>query len=60
MDILIECPYCGEELELLIDEGGGAAQDYIEDCHVCCKPMRVRVALDEDGEYSASAGRLDD
>jgi hypothetical protein len=37
------CPYCGEPIELLIDVSAGA-QAYVEDCAVCCQPMRVAVA----------------
>jgi hypothetical protein len=35
------CPYCGEPCELTLDPGGGAHQEYIEDCPVCCRPWRV-------------------
>jgi hypothetical protein len=41
----IRCPYCGEENTLLIDPSLGE-QDYVEDCQVCCQPMRVRASLD--------------
>ena len=35
------CPYCGEPCELALDPGGGAHQEYVEDCPVCCRPWRV-------------------
>ena len=57
-DALISCPYCGEENELFIDEGGGPEQVYIEDCQVCCQPMRIVVS--QDGEGSVYAARLDE
>jgi hypothetical protein len=60
VDDLISCPYCGEECELFLDEGGGGSQDYIEDCQVCCKPMRITVAVDENGDLRAHAARLDE
>jgi hypothetical protein len=60
MDELILCPYCGEQIELFIDDGGGASQEYIEDCHVCCRPMRVVVAVDELGDPYPAVHRLDD
>jgi Cysteine-rich CPXCG len=48
----VSCPYCGEWIELFVDSGGLDHQDYIEDCSVCCHPMRVRVTLDrEDGNH---------
>jgi len=40
------CPYCGEMIELLVDSSV-PQQDYIEDCQVCCQPMRVLVSIDE-------------
>ena len=47
------CPYCGETIELLVDEQAGD-QRYVEDCHVCCRPIEVAVSLDEDGLPSIS------
>lgn len=44
----VQCPYCGEENVLLIDPSL-EEQDYVEDCQVCCQPMRVR-ASNNDGE----------
>lgn len=41
----IQCPYCGETIEILIDESAGAEQ-YIEDCQVCCRPIEIEVSLD--------------
>ncbi|CAH0645983.1 MULTISPECIES: CPXCG motif-containing cysteine-rich protein [Pseudomonas] len=34
-----DCPYCGEEVETTVDLSGGD-QEYIEDCQVCCRPIR--------------------
>lgn len=45
----IECPYCGEPIELIIDDSIGA-QQYIEDCSVCCRPINVSIAIDEQAE----------
>ena len=55
---LIGCPYCGEEIELLIDASAGE-QDYIEDCQVCCKPINVSIKLDNEGDMSVTV-RSDD
>lgn len=44
----IQCPYCGEPLEILIDDSEGAHR-YIEDCQVCCRPIEVGVEVDEEG-----------
>ena len=37
------CPYCGAEVELILDPGGAATQRYVEDCEVCCRPWNVHV-----------------
>jgi hypothetical protein len=46
---VVHCPYCGEASEVAVDPGGGAHQDYVEDCPVCCRPWRVTVAYQADG-----------
>jgi hypothetical protein len=38
----IDCPYCGEPVELAIDTSV-EHQDYIEDCSVCCRPIVLSV-----------------
>jgi formate dehydrogenase maturation protein FdhE len=45
----VACPFCGESAVVSLDPGGGAAQDYVEDCPVCCRPWRVRVRYDDTG-----------
>ncbi len=45
----VSCPYCGEVVEIVLDPSGGAEQEYVEDCPVCCNPWHVHVHLDEDG-----------
>jgi hypothetical protein len=44
----IDCPYCGEPIEILID-ASMASQHYIEDCQVCCRPITLQVDIDDDG-----------
>ena len=46
----IDCPFCGESIDILIDLSAGG-QSYIEDCQVCCQPMQI--------SFSVSAGDLD-
>ena len=45
----VSCPYCGEAVEIALDPGGGAHQDYVEDCEVCCQPWRVTVQYGLEG-----------
>jgi hypothetical protein len=56
----VDCPHCGEEVELAVDPGGGSVQEYIEDCEVCCSPMQVTVSWDDDGVAHAHAASDDD
>jgi len=51
----LHCPYCGEVIELAIDEGGGSAQSYVEDCPVCCRPNVLRVSIDDEGVVHVTA-----
>ena len=56
MDLLekkIDCPYCGESLDVLVDMSE-AGQSYVEDCQVCCRPIVFDVAVDFDGDASVS------
>lgn len=49
----LQCPYCGEIIEVLID-CSVAEQRYIEDCQVCCRPIEFVVAVDLVGNLSVS------
>jgi len=56
----VQCPYCGEPVEIGLDPAGGESQEYIEDCQVCCRPWRVSVHYDGEGQVSVSVDALDD
>jgi hypothetical protein len=47
----IYCPYCAEALVIQLDLSAGE-QDYIEDCQVCCRPMQLKYASDDDGSVN--------
>lgn len=49
----VYCPYCGEEIEVLIDLQE-AGHEYIEDCQVCCKPIIFNVQIDAVGDLTVS------
>lgn len=55
--VSIQCPYCGERIEVIIDESI-EQQDYIEDCQVCCRPIELSVTVA--GEEVMVAARRDD
>jgi Cysteine-rich CPXCG len=44
----IQCPYCGENIEILLD-CSIEQQSYIEDCQVCCRPIEFHVTVDYQG-----------
>ena len=45
----ITCPFCWEVLTIALDMSL-PEQDYIEDCQVCCQPIRIR--------YTSETGEL--
>jgi Cysteine-rich CPXCG len=47
----IQCPYCGQSMDLVIDVSQ-PSQRFTTDCEVCCRPFEV-VAECEDGELVA-------
>jgi hypothetical protein len=40
--VTIQCPFCGQTFELLIDISGGS-QRFTTDCEICCRPFEVAV-----------------
>jgi len=54
------CPYCGEPVEIDVDDGGGARQSYVQDCPVCCQPWQVDVSRDRDGDWSVALRTADE
>ncbi len=50
----VTCPYCGEVVGINLDPSGGASQEYVQDCEVCCRPWRVQVQYDENGAAEVS------
>ncbi|MBE9568166.1 MAG: CPXCG motif-containing cysteine-rich protein [Proteobacteria bacterium] len=55
----ISCPYCGEGIELLIDDSA-SGQDYYEDCSVCCRPIRIQLDVGFEGECQVLILREDE
>ena len=50
----IQCPYCGETIDVVVDDSAGD-QSYIEDCQVCCRPIVLTLTLGDDGEVEVAA-----
>jgi len=55
----ISCPYCGELIELLIDDSA-SEQDYFEDCAVCCRPIRIQLSVDFEADCQLKILRDDE
>jgi hypothetical protein len=47
----ILCPYCGESIDIVIDDSI-EHQQYVEDCQVCCRPIEIDVLIGPDGEIT--------
>jgi hypothetical protein len=58
--LLTNCPYCGEPVELYLDEGGGGHQSYVEDCPVCCRPWQFEVTRVPGDGWHATLRTLDE
>jgi hypothetical protein len=56
----LSCPYCGEDVELDIDDSAGSRQAFVQDCPVCCRPWEVKISRDQYGEWSATLRTADE
>ncbi len=50
----IQCPYCGEYIEVFVD-CSVESQEYIEDCRVCCRPITLVVEASPEAIISIAA-----
>ena len=57
-NVVIQCPYCGEQIEVTVD-CSDPSMEYIEDCSVCCRPITISVMC-SDGAIVAIEGRTED
>jgi hypothetical protein len=57
--VAIQCPWCGERLDVRVDVTAGE-RNYIDDCEVCCRPMELGVELEESGALRAVSVRRAD
>ena len=54
-ELAVQCPYCWQTIQVLID-CSVEAQEYIEDCQVCCRPIVFGVLVDDDGCPTVNLG----
>lgn len=50
--VAIDCPYCGESIDTVMDLSAGSFR-YIEDCQVCCQPIDLAGEVDDRGTLVA-------
>ena len=53
----VQCPYCGEWIDLEVDPSGGESQQFVSDCDVCCRPINFLVRVDSGGEVGVEGRR---
>jgi transcription elongation factor Elf1 len=41
------CPYCAQKISMLIDLSV-PAQNYVEDCEICCRPIEINYQVGDD------------
>ncbi len=46
-ETIIQCPHCGEPVAVALDPSEGTHHEFIEDCSVCCRPIRIRIRFQE-------------
>lgn len=56
----IQCPYCGEYIDIVVDLSMGDQQSYIEDCQVCCRPINLMISVNSQGEIQCQGLRDDE
>jgi len=58
-ELSIDCPYCGETIDVLIDNSV-VEQEYFEDCSVCCAPILFKLSIDQLNNRRVVVKRDDD
>ena len=56
MEHFFLCPYCGEEISMVLDTSV-SRQTYIEDCEVCCRPIEVHYTVEDESLVDFEARR---
>jgi hypothetical protein len=47
MEYFFSCPYCWERVSMVLDTSV-RGQTFVEDCEVCCQPIQVHYAVEND------------
>jgi transcription elongation factor Elf1 len=57
MEYFFTCPYCWQQISMVLDTSV-TDQTYVEDCEVCCKPIEIHYAVDDDSVVAFEARAL--
>lgn len=57
MEHFFTCPYCGEQISMVLDTSV-RRQTYTEDCEVCCRPIQIRYVVEDEELAEFDADRL--
>ena len=58
MEYFFSCPYCWERISMVLDTSV-RGQTLVEDCEVCCHPIQVHYAVEDDTVSDFEAGVLE-
>jgi hypothetical protein len=47
MEYFFTCPYCWQEISMVLDNSV-RSQTYVEDCEICCKPIEVHYVVEDE------------
>jgi len=51
LELRVDCPYCGEIIDILVDDSV-AEQEYYEDCSVCCCSILFVITQEDSGKVN--------
>ncbi|SHI90595.1 Cysteine-rich CPXCG [Mesonia phycicola] len=57
LEHFFQCPYCWEEISMLLDPS--TTQTYVEDCEVCCNPIKIQANFEAGQLISFQAENLE-
>jgi transcription elongation factor Elf1 len=58
MEHFFTCPYCWQTISIVLDLSV-PEQTYVEDCEVCCQPIEVSYAIEEEAVVEFAARVLE-
>lgn len=57
LEHFFQCPYCWEEISMLLDRSV-SLQTYVEDCEVCCNPIEITTEFQQNDLVTFEAAEL--